>query len=163
MWLDAAKRSKDPDPVKWNKFVELVQHAFATGELPAEISWSVLVVIPKGYGGFRGIGLLEVIWKVISSIIDSRLQAEIEFDDSLHGFRVERGTSTACIEAKLHMQLVCAQRKTLYQIFIDLAKAYDTLDRGRTLEILEGYGVGRRIIRLLTNFWARQLAVALQA
>jgi hypothetical protein len=30
VWLDAAQRSKDPDPVKWNKFVELVQHAFAT-------------------------------------------------------------------------------------------------------------------------------------
>jgi hypothetical protein len=163
MWLDASKRSKDPDPVKWNKFVELLQHAFATGELQAEISWSVLVVIPKGCSGFRGIGLLEVILKVISSIIDSRLKAEIEFDDSLHGFRAERGTSTACIEAKLHMQLACAQRKTLYQIFIDLAKVYDTLDRGRTLDILEGYGVGRRIIRLLTNFWAHQLAVARQS
>jgi hypothetical protein len=56
------------------------------------------------------------------------------------------------------MQLACAQRKTLYQIFIDLAKAYDTLDRGRTLENLEGYGVGRRIIRHLTNLWDRQLA-----
>jgi hypothetical protein len=79
------------------------------------------------------------------------------------GFRAERGTSTAYIEAKLHMQLTCAQWKTLYQIFIDLAKAYDTLDRGRTLEILERYGVGRPIIRLLTNFWARQLVVARQA
>jgi hypothetical protein len=61
------------------------------------------------------------------------------------------------------MQLACAQGKTLYQIFIDLAKAYDTLDRGSTLEILEGYGVGRWIIRLLTNLWAQQLAVARQA
>jgi hypothetical protein len=81
MWSDASKTSKDPDPVKWNKFVELVQRAFATEELPAEISWSVLVVIPKGCGSFRGIGLLEVIWKVIFYIIDSRLNEEIEFDD----------------------------------------------------------------------------------
>jgi hypothetical protein len=88
---------------------------------------------------------------------------EIEFDDSLHGFRAERGTSTACIEVKLHMQLACAKRKTLYQIFIHLATAYDTSDRGRNLGILEGYGVGRRIIRLLTHFWARQLELARQA
>jgi hypothetical protein len=131
------------------------------GNCPKENPWSVLVVIPKGCGGFRGIGLLEVIWKVISSIIDSRLKAEIEFDDSLHGFRVERGTITMCVEAKLHMQLACDQLKTLYQIFFDLAKA--TLNRGRTLNMLEGYGVGRWIRRLLTNFWARQLAAACQA
>jgi hypothetical protein len=70
MWLDASKRSNDPYPVKWNKFVELVHHALATGGFPAENSWSVLVVIPK-----------------CCSIIDSRLKAVIEFDDSLHGFR----------------------------------------------------------------------------
>jgi hypothetical protein len=96
-------------------------------------------------------GLLEVIWKIISSIIDSRLKVEIEFDYSLRGFRAERGISTACIEAKLHIQLSCAQRKTLYHIFIDLEKAYDTLARGRTLKILEGYGVGRQIINSGTD------------
>jgi hypothetical protein len=70
----------------------------------------------------------------------------IDFDDSIHGFRAERGTSTANIEAKLQMQLSCVWRQTLYQIFIDMAKAYDTLDRGRTLDILEGYRVEKRII-----------------
>jgi hypothetical protein len=61
------------------------------------------------------------------------------------------------------MQLECAQGKKINQIFIDSAKAYDTLDIGRTLEILEGYCVGQRIIIILTNFDARQLAVARQA
>jgi hypothetical protein len=60
------------------------------------------------------------------------------------------------------MQLSCVRRKTLYQVFIDLAKAYDTLNRGRTLEILEGYGVGKRILRLLKNFWDSLLVVARQ-
>jgi hypothetical protein len=35
------------------------------------------VAIPKGSGGFRTIGLLEIIWKLISSIIDSRLKHKI--------------------------------------------------------------------------------------
>jgi hypothetical protein len=151
-WLNAAERENDPDPGRCNKMVELVQHAFKTGELPTEIQWSVLVLIPKGSGGCRGIGLLEICWKVISKIMDFRMKQGIDFDDSIHGFRAERGTSTANIEAKLQMQLSCVRRQTLYQIFIDLAKAYDTLDRGRTLEILAGYGVGKRILRLLKNF-----------
>jgi hypothetical protein len=44
----------------------------------------------------------------------------------------------------------------LYAIFLDLHKAYDSLDRGRTIEILRWYGVGPRIIQLLRTFWTSQ-------
>jgi hypothetical protein len=120
--------------------VELVQHAFDTGEWPMELPWSVMVLIPKGSGGCRGIGLLEICWKVISKIMDLRMKQGIDFDDSIHGLRAETGTITYNIEAKLQMQLSGVWHQTLYQVFIDMAKAYDTLDRGRTLEILERYG-----------------------
>jgi hypothetical protein len=123
---------------------------------------SVLVLIPKGSGGRRGIGLLEICWKVISKIMDFRMKEGIDFDDSIYGFRAERGTSTAHIEAKLQMQLSCVRQQTLYQVFIDLVKAYDTLDRGQTLDILEGYGVGKRTLRLLKSFWESLLVVARQ-
>jgi hypothetical protein len=94
--------------------------------------------------------------------MDFRMKQGIDFDDLFHGFRAERGTSTANIEAKLQIQLSCVWRQMLYQIFINLAKAYDTLDRGRTIEILAGYGVGKRILRLLTNFWDSLVVVARQ-
>jgi hypothetical protein len=135
---------------------------FRSENFPTELSCSVLVLIPKGSGGFRGIGLLEVAWKVVSVIIDARLKDEIQFHDLLHGFKAERGTVAATIEAKLLMQNTCAQRKALYQIFIDLAKAYGTLDRGRNLEVLKGYGTGPRVLRLLEKFWNNQAVVARQ-
>jgi hypothetical protein len=67
--------------------------------------------------------------------------------------------ATATIEAKLLMQNVFARRKALCQIFIDLAKAYDTLDRRRNLEVL---GTGPRVLCLLENFWNNQAVVARQ-
>ena len=38
-------------------------------------------------------------------------------------------------------------------IFLDLTKAYDALDRTRSLEILEGYGVEQWVRRLLQVNW----------
>ena len=43
---------------------------------------------------------------------------------------------------------------TLVWIFIDLLrKAYDAMDRDRCVKILDGYGVGPNILRLIVNCW----------
>ena len=81
--------------------VWLVQEPFRTGRLNQEALWSAVVLLPKGNGDFRGIGLIEALWKVIEKIIDRRLSDSIQFHDVLHGFRAKRGTGTAIIEAKL--------------------------------------------------------------
>ena len=48
----------------------------------------------------------------------------------------------------------------LHAIFLDLKKAYNALDRSKFLEILEGYDVGTRDIRLLHRYWERLQMVA---
>ena len=139
---------------RWEKSVKLVELAFQSAEIPPAFSNVVLVLIPKDKPGeYRGIALLEVIYKLCSNIITMRLQDGIDFHDSIHGFRRHRGTATATIETKLRMQLAFRQQTPYYQIFIDLRKAYDTLDRERTIKILQGYGVGPRIIKLLRRVW----------
>ena len=45
-------------------------------------------------------------------------------------------------------------------IFLDLTKAYDALDRSRSLEILKGYGLGDRVRRLLRECWDKTTMVA---
>ena len=51
-------------------------------------------------------------------------------------------------------------QKTLHFIFLDLRKAYDTIDRERLLEILEGYGVGPNVLGLVKFYWDHQRCVA---
>ena len=45
------------------------------------------------------------------------------------------------------------RKEVLYDIFVDIHKAYDTLDRGSSLVILEGCGVGPQVFQLLTRYW----------
>ena len=119
-----------------------------------------MVLLPKGNGNYQGIGLLEIGWKGIESIINRRIASKVVFHDALQGFRAKRGTDTACIESKLLQQLLKMVQKTLHFIFLDLRKAYDTVDRERLLEILEGYGVGPNILGLLKFYWENQRCVA---
>ena len=100
-----------------------------------------MVLIPKGKTDYRGVGIVEVMWKVVAEILNIRLTASITFHDLLHCFRESRGTGTATLEAKLLHQLAALREEVLYVIFLDLQKVYDALDRSRCLDVLEGYGV----------------------
>ena len=90
--------------------------------------------------------------------MNERLKS-IEFHDCLHGFLAGRGTGTATIEVKLTQQLAYIKQVPLYGIFINLRKAYDSMDRGRVLEILKGYGVGPNLLRVLRYFWDQTVLV----
>ena len=125
----------------WGKVVEMTQTAFRDGKLAEEAAWQTVVIIPKREGEFRGIGLVEVTWKLITVILHRWLTTGIQLHDVLHGFREGRGTGTANLEAKLLQQLAAMREEVLYVIFLDLTKAYYALDRSRSLEILKGYGV----------------------
>jgi len=70
-----------------------------------------------------------------------------QFYDTLHGFCPKRRTITAIFEAKLTPQLAHFDQVLLYEVLLDLKKAYDTLDREHTLDILEHPGDSGTILR----------------
>ena len=63
------------------------------------------------------------------------------------------------MEAKLQMQLASYLCQPLYQIFLDLSKAYDTLDRDRTMSILEAYGIGPHVRSIIRAVWDAELII----
>ena len=139
--------------------MELTQTAFREGEMVEEATWQTVVLIPKGKKEYRGIGLVEVTWKVVAAILHRRLTQAITYHNALHGFREGGGTGTANLEAKPLQQLAAMRKEVLYVIFLDLTKAYDTLNRSRILEILKGYGVRNRARRLLREYWDKSTMV----
>ena len=144
-WLAASKREKraaekgeglkegEEGEPHWENLVESIHTAFWEGALTEEATWKAVVMIPKGKQEYRGIGIVEAMWKVVAAILHCRLTASITFHNFLHGFRAGRGTGTVTPEANLLQQLAAMREEVLYVIFLDLHKAYDALDRSRCL------------------------------
>ena len=85
---------------------------------------------------WRGISLLDVVGKVFARIIQNRLQAIAEdiLPESQCGFRRGRGCTDMVFVAR---QLVREHNDTLYILFVDLKKAYDSVPRPALWNVLE--------------------------
>ena len=102
----------------WARVVDLVQTSFREGDLAEESTWQAVFLLPKGKGDYRGIGLVEVMWKVVAVVLNRRFTSSITFHDVLHGFRAGRGTGTATLKAKIIQQLAAMREEVFYVIFL---------------------------------------------
>ena len=63
------------------------------------------------------------------------------------------------IEAKLVHQLAYIEQAPFYGIFLDLQKAYESMDRDRCLHISKVHGVGPNTPWLIKYFWDEAVLV----
>ena len=113
--------------------MELFQTAFRDGFFAGEATWQAVVLILKGGEDYRGIGIVEVLWKVVAMILNCRFTASITYHDFLHGFRLGYSMGAITIEVKLLQQVMTMREEVFHTVFLDLHKAYDALDRSRCL------------------------------
>jgi hypothetical protein len=157
VWLrDVVQEKAETAPAghgdKWRIFLWLIQAIWERGCVSDQMTWEIIVLVPKGGGDYRGIGLLEPFWKVVEKIMVWQLSL-IKFHDCLHGGLPKQGTGMASIEAKLAQQLAWRDQCPLYKIYLDLKKAYDAIAWVRMLKNLEAYGVRPNLLRLQNLFW----------
>ena len=82
---------------------------------------------------------------MINTIINSHFRTAISIHDSLHGFRQEMGTGTVTVEVKMVQQMAGIFNKPLFQMFVDVKKAFVSLDRMRCMKIFQGYEIGKNL------------------
>ena len=85
----------------WGKLVTLVQYMWDHRTLPTELSWIILVFIPKINTDTQGIVLLKVLWNIVEAVISTQVKMVVQFHDVLHGFCARRGTGVAIMELKM--------------------------------------------------------------
>ena len=111
----------------------MVQMAFRDGDLAEEATWQAVFLTHKGKKDYRGIGLVEVMWKVVAAILNICFTSSITYHNDFHGFRAGPGTGTATLEAKLLQQPAAMREEVLYVIHLDLSKASYALVRSRKI------------------------------
>lgn len=148
-WSAESRDMETLDSTNWMKVVDLVQITFRDGLISEKPTWQATVLIPKEGGEFQGIGLVEVLWKMVAAFLKRQLGVSITLHDFLNGFRDGCGTGTASLESKLIQQLTAMREEFLCVILLYLNKAYDALDRDRCLDIIKGYGVVLQDLYLL--------------
>ena len=92
-------------PEQWQNMVDITQFMWKHGDIPREIGWKTLVLIPKGKTDTRGIGLLKYLWKVVEAIIDTHLRASICLHVVLNGSHTGRGMGTETLELKMAQEI----------------------------------------------------------
>ena len=118
-----------------------------------------MILLLIGKEEYRGIGFVKVIWNMITTIINIRLRADIWLRGALHGFRKGRGAGMAMVEAKLAQHLAGIRHRQLFLVLLYTKKAYNSLDIMRCMEILQGYGLGKNVQRIMECLWEGQLVV----
>jgi hypothetical protein len=64
---------------------------------------------------------------------------------------------------KLKLQLIKRNNKSYHFIFLDIKKAYDSVGRERTIKLLQKYGVGEKMCKLINNIWQHDTLVPKQS
>ena len=97
--------------------------------------------------------MLDVIGKLFARILQDRLQtvAEDILPDSQCGFRKGRGCIDMVFMARQLVEKSIEHDSTLYALFIDLKKAYDSIPRAALWRVLARFGVPPRRLSLIES------------
>ena len=94
---------------------------------------------------------LERYWQVLLSRLNAEIVKTI-LPESQCGFRQNRGT-TDMIFTALQIQEKCSEhRQDLYQVFVDLTKAFDSVNRETLWKILGKLGCPDHFVKLIRSF-----------
>jgi hypothetical protein len=124
-------------------------------ELPQQRKESIIVPIYKKGDktgcNYPGISLLSTAYKILSNILLAILTPyvnEIIWDHQC-GFRRNRSTMDQILYIRQILEKKWEYNETVHQLFIDFKKAYDSIKKEVLYNILLGFDVPKKLVRLI--------------
>jgi len=128
----------------------LINKSLAEGVFPKELKIAKIIPIYKAkdrdsLNNYRPISLLPSISKIYEKVVFKRLYTFLDNNDliyeSQYGFRPKHSTIDAIIEFINKVCTAIEKSETSVGVFLDLSKAFDTIDHNILLNKLNFYGI----------------------
>jgi hypothetical protein len=172
-----SKTSRGPDdipPILLNKcagalsspLAEIFRDSLSAGVLPKD--WLQAIVVPiykrKGKtsdpGNYRPVSLTSACCKVMEHIVTQKILDHLRSQNLLtekqHGFLSKKSTLTNTMSALKSWHAALDEGKVVHAVFLDFAKAFDTVSHTKLLHKLHAYGVEGFIFGWIKAFLANR-------
>ena len=142
----------------------IVGDVWRSGEMPAERCRSLLIALYKNKGdpqqvtNYRGVVLVQFLWRVVMRLLlGPGVIPGIEtiLPETQCGGRPQRGCTDQIFSLRLLQEQAYARRVPLYAAFIDLAKAFDSLDRALLFDMMASCGFPVGVVDLFQSMYSQ--------
>ena len=159
--VELLKLGINNDPTVLRVFYRMIKRVWHQREVPQRWRDAVIKVLHKKKdrtecGNYRGISLVVHAGKVLLKIVATRLSAYCEARNLLPeeqcGFHPQGSTTDMMFAVRRLQELGRKARAPLFLCFIDLQKAYDSVDRTLLWQVLDRFGTPPQMIEVIRQF-----------
>ena len=143
------------------RLLDIVVHIWSGGEVSQQWKCAIIMILHENKdrtecGNYRGISLVAHASKILLKILARCLSEYCErvgiLPEEQSGFRPNRSTTDMMLVIRRLHGLARKKRIPLYVCFIDLTKAYDSVDRTLLWTVLARYGMPQNMVSVIRQF-----------
>ena len=136
-----------------------INHSFVANKFPEELKVSEVIPLykkldPLKKENYRPVSLLPHVSKVFERIIYKQIMSYVTnlFSHYITGFRKSHGSQHCLVKISENWKSALDKSESVCALFMDLSKAFDTINHDLLLAKLKAYGFSREALPLMCSY-----------